>query len=138
MRKAKVVRGEELVWEPGQEPPLKAKRGICTQSVEKPDLKMYRMRVPAGARNQRHYHVKCDAGMHILKGSLRIFIGPDHQIEETIAEAGDFIFVPAGVIHGFMNLSDTEEVELVSAKNNVSEDSQEGTVFVEPSWVKQD
>ena len=136
MRKAKVVKGEGLEWEPGQEPPLKAKRGICSKSVDSPNLKMYRVIVPPGARNQRHYHVNCDAGMHILKGRFRVFIGPDHEIEETTAEAGDFIFAPAGVIHGFMNLSDTEDAELVATKNSVSEDSQEGTIFVEPSWVK--
>ena len=136
MRKAKVVRGKELEWEPGQEPPLKVKRGITSTSVDDPKLKMYRVVVPAGARNQRHYHVNCDAGMHILKGRFRVFIGPDHEMEETTAEAGDFIFAPAGVIHGFMNLSDTEDAELVATKNSVSEDSQEGTIFVEPSWVK--
>jgi uncharacterized RmlC-like cupin family protein len=97
---------------------------------------MYRVIVPPSARNQRHYHINCDAGMHILKGRLRIFMEPDYEMEETIAEAGDFIFAPAGIIHGFMNLSDTEPVELVAAKNSVSEDVQEGTVFIEPSRVK--
>jgi quercetin dioxygenase-like cupin family protein len=76
---------------------------------------MARVIAPPGARNQRHYHIYCDAGMHIIKGRLRIFIGPDHDMEETIAEAGDFIFVPAGIIRGFMNLSDTEDVELVTS-----------------------
>ena len=136
MRKAMVVRGEELEWEPGQEPPMMSKKGINSKSVGKPNLKMSRALVPPGARNQRHYHVNCDAGMHILKGRLRVFIGPDYEKEEVTAKEGDFIFVPAGVIHGFMNLSDTEPVELVAAKNNVSNQDEEGTIFFEPRWDK--
>jgi uncharacterized RmlC-like cupin family protein len=134
VRKAKVVRGEALEWEPGQEPPLRNKRGICSKTVESPNLTMSRVIVPPGGRNQRHYHVNCDAGMHILKGRLRIFIGPDHEMEEVVAEAGDFVFAPAGVIHGFMNLSDSEAAELVAAKNNVSDVKGQGTLFVEPRW----
>lgn len=136
MRKGKVVRGKELAWEPSQEPPLTLQKGICSKSVDNPNLKMTHTIVPAGARNQRHYHVHCDAGMYVLKGRLRMFFGPDHEIEESIAEAGDFIFVPTGIIHGFMNLSDTEPAEVITAKPSVGNDSQEGTIFVEPPWVK--
>jgi quercetin dioxygenase-like cupin family protein len=45
------------------------------------------------------------------------------------------MFVPAGAIHGLVNLSDTEPVELLATKN-VSLEEEEGTVFVEPRWDK--
>ena len=136
MRKAKVVRDKDVEWEPGQEPPLRSKKGIGSKTVDSPHLKMNHVLIPPGARNQRHYHVNCDAGMFVLKGRLKIFIGPSHEMEETIAEEGDFVFVPAGAIHGLMNLSNTEPAELVSTKPNVSHSEQEGTMFVEPRWDK--
>jgi uncharacterized RmlC-like cupin family protein len=131
MRKAKVIKGKELKFETGREPPLMNKKGICSNTVENPGLKINRTLVPPGAINQRHYHINCDAGMHILKGRLMMFLGPDHEMEEVIAEEGDFVFIPAGVIHGLANLSNTEPAELLAAKNNVSDDTEEGTVFVE-------
>lgn len=136
MRKSKLVRGEEIKWELGQEPPLKVKRAVSGKTADSPRLEMKRAFIPPGARNQRHYHVNCDAGMFILKGRLKIFIGPNHEMEETTAEAGDFVFVPAGAIHGLMNLSNTEPAEIISTKNNVSHAEQEGTMFVEPRWDK--
>ena len=136
MRKAKVVRDKDLEWTPGQEPPLRSKKGIGSKTVDSPHLRMSRALIPPGARNQRHYHVNCDAGFFVLKGRLKIFMGPNHEMEETTAEAGDFVFVPAGAIHGLMNLSNTEPAEIISTKNNVSHAEQEGTMFVEPRWDK--
>ena len=135
MRKPKVVRGEELEWEPSIEPPLQSKKGINVKTVENPRVQMHRVTVPPGARNQRHYHLQSDAGMFLLKGHLKIFFGPDHEMEETLAREGDFVFVPAGVIHGFMNASETEAAELVTTKNHVSNVKGE-TIFMEPPWVK--
>jgi quercetin dioxygenase-like cupin family protein len=40
---------------------------------------------------------------------------------------------PAGVIHGLVNLSDTELAHLLSAKN-VSPEEMEGASFVERRW----
>ena len=136
MRGAKVIRGEELTWEPSQEPPLRSKRAICSKTVEIPRLSMNRAFIPPGGRNQRHYHVNCDSGMFVMKGCLKLFLGPDHEMEEVTAEAGDFVFVPAGVIHGLINLSKTEAAELVTSKNNVSSVMEQGTVFVESRWDK--
>ncbi len=56
-------------------------------------------------------------------------------MEEAIAEPGDFAFVPAGVIHGLMNLSDTEPAELISCYS-VGHRKDAGTVFIEPRWDK--
>ena len=136
MRKPRVVRDEELAWEPGIEPPLQNKKGIGLKTVDNPKLQMHRTYIPPGGRNQRHYHVKSDAGMFVLKGNLKIFFGPDYEIEEILAKEGDFVFAPAGVIHGLMNISNTEPAELITTKNNVSSPKEGETVFVEPSWVK--
>ena len=41
----------------------------------------------------------------------------------------------AGVIHGLVNLSETERAHVLSAKN-VSHEEMEGTMFVERRWDK--
>jgi quercetin dioxygenase-like cupin family protein len=136
VRKAVLVRGSDKFIDTVYEPPLKIGRGIWSESVEKPGFTMSRVVIPPGARNQRHYHVNCDAGMHVLKGKLKIFLGPDCNLKEGIAEEGDFIFVPKGTIHGFMNMSAGEPAEIVSCYGGVSHKNEAGTFYVEPVWEK--
>jgi quercetin dioxygenase-like cupin family protein len=139
---AKIIRLKDVE---GQvyEPPLTGRRGIdmkfskgMADLKERPHFTMSRVFIPPGARNQRHYHVKCDAGMHVLKGRLRVFFGPSHNQQEDIVEAGDFIYIPQGEIHGLINLSDSETVELVSCYGGVASWEEAQTVFIEPPWAK--
>jgi len=59
--------------------------------------------------------------------------GPDHEMEEYVGEAGDFFYYPRGVIHGLINLSETETAEIVNCHVVPSvEKVGEGTIFVEP------
>ena len=134
MKKSILIKGDQLEWEPGQEPPLMNKKGIGQKTVDDAQMSVNRTYIPPGARNQRHYHANCNAVMFVLKGQLKMFFGPDDDMEEVIAKEGDFVFAPVGAIHGLMNMSDTEPAELVTAKcvNNIAE---QATVFVEPPWV---
>ncbi len=135
-RKAVLVRSNDKFIDTEYEPPLKIGRGIWSESVENPGMTMSCVVIPPGARNQRHYHVNCDAGMHVLKGRLKIFLGPDHELKEGIAEEGDFVFIPKGTIHGFMNLSDTEPAEIIGCYGGVSHKKEAGTFYIEPVWNK--
>ena len=136
MRQPKIIKWKDKMPDPNYEPPLQPGRGIWSESVENPNLTLSRVVIPPGARNQRHYHVNCDAGMYILRGRLKMFFGPDHEMEEVIVEPGDFAFAPAGVIHGLTNLSDTEPAELVSCYGGVGHQKEAGTIFIEPRWDK--
>jgi uncharacterized RmlC-like cupin family protein len=133
MRMAKAI---HLEFGPGNEPPLRTKAGINTKTVGETKLAMNHVIIPPGGRNQRHYHIQCDAGMYILKGRVKMFFGPDHEAKEEVLEAGEFFFVPKGEIHGLMNLSDTEPAEMVSAYGGAGSFQEAKTVFVEPSWEK--
>ena len=75
--------------------------------------------------------------MYVLKGRLKMFAGPDHEMKEDIVEAGEFFFVPAGEIHGLMNMSETEAAEIVSAYGGAGSFQEAQTVFVEPPWYTQ-
>jgi len=134
MRKAKVVRGGDVAGSKKEEPGIIGRMGINSKTVDNPHLTQGHAIIPPSSRNQRHYHVRCDAAMHIVKGRLKMFFGPDHEQEEVIVKTGDFIFVPAGVIHGLQNPSDTEEAELVSSYGGVGSFEDAETLFVEPPW----
>jgi len=139
---AKLIRLSDVEPE-SYEPPLKSRRGIdakrskvaCDTGYDngrKPRVTVSRTLLPPGGENQPHYHVKCDAGMHILSGRLRMFFGPPHQVEQADVEAGDFVFVPQGEIHRLVNLSKTEPAEWVSCYGGVSCWEEAETIFVEP------
>ena len=135
MTKAKVIRPKDVKVDLTYEPPLNVGLGIRSETVGTPiKMTMARVVIPPGGRNQRHYHVKTDAGMHILKGRLKMFLGPDHEMREVVAEAGDFLFVPRGEIHGLVNVSNTESAELVATYNSVGSLEEAQTVYMEPVW----
>jgi len=133
-RKAVLVRSNDKFIDTEYEPPLKIGWGVWSETVEKPGMTMSHVVIPPNARNQRHYHVNCDAAMHVLKGRLKIFLGPDPELKEGIAEEGDFIFIPKGMIHGFMNLSDSESAEIINCYGGVSHKKAAGTFYIEPVW----
>ncbi len=135
-RKAVIIRSKDKYIDKVYEPPLRIGRGIWSESVETPGFTMSFVVIPPGAKNQRHYHIHCDAGMHILKGRLKVLLGPDYELKEGIAEEGDFVFIPKGTIHGLINLSDTEPAEMVSCYGGVGHKNEAGTVSVEPPLEK--
>ena len=99
MREAKIIKFKDRTPDPNYEPPLLPGRGIWSESVENPALTLSRVVIPPGARNQRHYHIYTEAGMYVVKGPVIMFYGPDHEMEEVIAEAGDFFFIPIGLVY---------------------------------------
>ena len=130
---AKLIRTKNLRENTTFEPPLVVGFGIESTTVGQPSkMTMQHTDIPPGGRNQRHYHVKCDAGMYVVKGRLLMFFGPDHNQQEVVAEAGDFVFVPQGEIHGLKNLSDTEPAEIVACYGGVGTKEESGTIYMEP------
>ena len=135
MSRVKVIRAKDAQIDKAFEPPVVPYMGINSKSVGNPiKMTMAKSIVPPGGRNQRHYHVATDAGMYVLKGRFKYFLGPDHEMQEVIAEEGDFVFVPRGEIHGFMNLSKTESAEVIATYDDVGTLEESQTIFVEPVW----
>jgi uncharacterized RmlC-like cupin family protein len=67
---------------------------------------------PSGA----HHHGDAESGIYVLSGRVRMHFGDalDRSVE---AEAGDFIYVPPQTIHVEENLSETDQAELIVARN---------------------
>ncbi len=129
---AKIIHLKDLKVLDDYEPPFGLRVGISSETVDNPKITMSYVINPPGSRNQRHYHVNADAVVYVIKGHTRLWVGPDDKIEEFETKTGDFVYIPRGEIHGNMNVSDTEPVEVISVKIGVSSFEEEETIFVEP------
>ena len=94
--------------------------GISGQTVNATGLSMHLVVIPPGGRAEPHIHVGYETGIYVLEGRVSTRWGA--QLEhEVISEAGDFLFVPAGVAHEAINLSATESARAVVARNDPAE-----------------
>ncbi len=131
-KKPRIINSEELDQNPDYEPPLKL--GIAdVHTTGSETITMGRTIIPPRARNQRHYHANKDACFFVRKGKLKIFLGPDGDIEEHIAPENHFIYAPAGSIHGLENLTD-ETAEVIFTYGNCPDKEAAGTTYVEDRW----
>jgi uncharacterized RmlC-like cupin family protein len=70
-----------------------------------------------GARTRIHHHGDCETSIWIVSGRARYTFGPT-GVEETMeAEAGDFVYIPAGEIHVEENASSSEALVVVITRN---------------------
>ena len=70
-----------------------------------------------GGRTRIHHHGECETSIFILSGSARYTWGPTGLEEAMDAEAGDFVYIPAGEVHVEENASETEPLVVVLTRN---------------------
>ncbi|MFF7590327.1 cupin domain-containing protein [Kitasatospora purpeofusca] len=101
--------------------------GISAESVGARRLCMHLVTIPPGARGEIHLHQDHESALFILEGSAVTSYGPGLAYQ-AMAEAGDFVYIPAGMAHQAVNLSATEPVRAVLARTDPSE--QESVVLL--------
>ena len=94
--------------------------GISGQTVGATGLSMHLVVIPPGARADPHLHVGYETGIYVLAGRVLTRWGTVLE-HEVVSEAGEFLFVPPGVPHEAINLSDTEPARAVIARNHPAE-----------------
>ncbi|WPD18521.1 cupin domain-containing protein [Thermaerobacter composti] len=127
---AKFIRNTDVPQDTKYERGLKIEFGINDATAGSTDITMGHTIIPAGSRNQRHYHA-CNACMYIIRGQLKVLIGDGDTYYEKEVGPGTFVYVPKGEIHGLINLSDTEDAELVFAYAGVPNKEAACTTFVD-------
>lgn len=70
-----------------------------------------------GAKTRIHHHGPCETSIFILRGRARFTFGPTGLEEAFSADAGDFVYIPAGEIHVEENASADEELVVVLTRN---------------------
>ena len=126
---ATIIHLKDLMANTTFEPPCNIFYGICNQTVDNPDLVMGLTRSEPDMRNQRHYHINCDAAQYKIKGHDRLLIGPDFDQQVVDFEPGDFSFIPRGELHRAMGIGESNE--LIFCYAGVGSKDESGTIFVE-------
>jgi uncharacterized RmlC-like cupin family protein len=70
-----------------------------------------------GARTRVHHHGDCETSIYIVSGRARYTFGPTGLEEAFAAEAGDFVYIPAGEVHVEENASDRQPLVVVLTRN---------------------
>lgn len=94
--------------------------GISETSAGATGISMNMVVIPAGAKAEPHFHKGYETAIYLLKGRVETRYG-ENLAKSVINEAGDFIFIPAGVPHQPINLSATEAAIAIVARNDANE-----------------
>ena len=72
--------------------------GISTESAGSTGICMHLLEMPPGAEARPHYHEAHETAIFVLEGAAEMRYGDNlEQVMRT--EAGDFVYIPAGVPH---------------------------------------
>lgn len=104
---------------------------ISGQTVNASGLSMHLVVIPPGARAEPHIHIGYETGIYVLEGVVCTRWGDELEYE-VVSQAGDFLFVPPGVPHEAINLSETEPARAVVARNHPAEQDMVELYVVKP------
>ena len=94
--------------------------GISEATAGAQGISMNLVVIPPGSAAEPHLHQGYETAIYILSGRVRTRYGPN-LAQETINEAGDFLFIPADLPHQPINLSDSEPAQAIVARNDPNE-----------------
>lgn len=103
--------------------------GISANTAGAKGISMNLVIIPPGGIAEPHFHPNHETIVYLLQGRVEVCYGEGLQ-QCQICEAGDFVFTPPGVPHQPRNLSDTEPVYILAARNDPGE--QEEAVPYDP------
>ncbi|MBF8290107.1 MAG: cupin family protein [Chloroflexi bacterium] len=70
-----------------------------------------------GAKTRIHHHGPCETSIYIQAGLARFTFGPTGLEDTFTAEAGDFVYIPAGEVHVEENASTVHDLVVVLTRN---------------------
>ncbi len=94
--------------------------GISQGTVGAKGLSMNMVVIPPGGSPKAHYHKDFETAIYLLKGRVETWFGKNLK-ESMINEEGDFVYIPPGVPHKPINLSETETALAIVSRNDPNE-----------------
>lgn len=79
--------------------------GIAAETVGSKSICMHLLTIPPGARAKAHLHENHETAIYVLNGEAVALYG-DRLEHSAITKAGDLFYIPAGVPHLPVNMSD--------------------------------
>jgi uncharacterized RmlC-like cupin family protein len=115
MSEVRVVRPQERDAGTAQTPGMVRTAGVSARTCGSAGIWMGEFTNEPGFRSGAHHHGDIESAIYVLHGTVRMRWG-DHLEHSADASAGDFIFVPARLVHQEINTSPTERVVAVLAR----------------------
>lgn len=101
----------------GQNADMERSIAVSAETVGSVGLYSSVVTTAPGGRTRIHHHGECETSIFIVSGRARYTWGPTGLEEEMAAEAGDFVYIPAGEVHVEENASDAEPLVVVLTRN---------------------
>lgn len=124
MKQCRVVRGGEAFH--GKQG-LDYFSGISAETVGSEAICMHMLVMPPGASAKPHYHENHETAIYMLEGVTEFKHGPNLEHTDRV-EAGDYVYIPAGVPHQPYNPTESRAVAII-ARTDPNE--QESVVVLE-------
>ena len=94
--------------------------GVSAQSVGSQGLCAHLLEITPGARARAHRHSGHETAIYVIEGETEVWFGEDLE-SHAVANAGDFVYIPAGVPHVPVNTSATTWARAVVARTDPNE-----------------
>jgi uncharacterized RmlC-like cupin family protein len=101
--------------------------GISRESAGSRALCLHVVTIPPGARDRPHLHEHHESAIYVVSGQAEGWYGEGLKKHVTV-EAGDFVYIPAGVPHQPANRSQEQPLIAVIARTDPNE--QESVVLL--------
>lgn len=103
--------------------------GVSEETSGARGISMSLVVIPPGGAAEPHYHRGFETAIYMLEGSVETRYGKGLR-QRVTHRPGDFLFIPPGVPHQPVNLSDREPARAIVARNHPS--TNEDVVFYDP------
>jgi uncharacterized RmlC-like cupin family protein len=115
MSEIRVIKPADRDAGTAQTPGMTRVAGVSASTAGAQGVWMGQFTNEPGFRSAAHHHGDIESAIYVLSGRLQMRWGArlEHSAD---AEAGDFIFVPANLVHQEINLSDAEHVTGIVAR----------------------
>jgi len=94
--------------------------GVTNKTCGSRALSMNMVVIPPGGKAKPHFHNGYETAVYIVSGQVETRYGIGLK-QSVINKAGDFLYIPANVPHQPVNLSRTEPVYALAARNDPNE-----------------
>jgi uncharacterized RmlC-like cupin family protein len=111
----RIIRADERDPGTAQTPGMERMAGVAASTCGASGVWMGGVTLAPGFRSQPHHHGDVESAIYVMSGRLRLRWGErlEHEAE---ACAGEFIFVPAKIVHQEINASASEAVAQIVAR----------------------
>jgi quercetin dioxygenase-like cupin family protein len=96
MEKSKVLKPNEINWEPHPQLANAKVAYLLSQRDEKADLTCLLVHLPAGTEVEKHTHDESEDIVYVVKGKGKMWI---EEVGDVPMVEGTFIRIPKGVLH---------------------------------------